>query len=69
MSVHPEKLDRQKFNETLNSFKTEVKSHPNIFLKSLQKMMLTWGHLYRLITVQGLSEEDAAKQTNRKRRE
>ena len=60
MSVHPEKLDRQKFNETLNSFKTEIKSHPNIFLKSLQKMMLTWGHLYRLITVQGLSEEDAA---------
>jgi hypothetical protein len=62
MSVHPEKLDRQKFNETLNSFKTEIKSHPNIFLKSLQKMMLTWGHLYRLITVQGLSEEDAAAQ-------
>ena len=60
MSVHPEKLDREKFNETLNSFKTEIKSHPNIFLKSLQKMMLTWGHLYRLITVQGLSEEDAA---------
>ena len=60
MNAHPEKLDRQKFNETLNSFKTEIKSHPNIFLKSLQKMMLTWGHLYRLITVQGLSEEDAA---------
>ena len=51
METHPEKIDRKKFQDTINTFKEEIQSHPNIFLKSLQKMMLTWAHLYKFITV------------------